>query len=92
MPSIGCPILGTVVRRADRVPYIPTFRTHVSLNKSSSPSTWTQPFILGNDYTALFQTALRVDTSRRGKKRLNSSRDKSAGTYKSGEAGGWPAM
>ena len=50
-----------------------------------------QPFILGKE-TALFQTALRVDASRRGKKRLNSSRDKSAGTYNSGEAGGEPAM
>ena len=34
----------------------------------------------------------QLDANRRGKKMLNSSRDRTEGTYRSGEGGGGPAM
>ena len=35
---------------------------------------------------------VKFDASQRGKKMLNSSRDKNEGMYRSGEGGGGPAM
>ena len=49
-------------------------------------------FLFSRAFFSFCQTKSQFDASRRGKKMLDSSRDKNEGLYRSGEGGVGPAM
>ena len=75
-------------------------RRNVSTGSLLAPQPKARTKKLGHQTTARQKNAyftctyqmMQFDASRRGKKILNSSRDKTVGTFRSGEGGGGPAM